>query len=68
MEKKCRAVNNRTLTLSNDEVGLLRKKLLTEKNIGNADIINKTLNGDILKMLQYIPNEFADLIIIDPPI
>lgn len=67
MEKKCRAVNNRTLTLSNDEVGLLRKKLLTEKNIGNADIINKTLNGDILKMLQYIPNEFADLIIIDPP-
>ena len=33
----------------------------------NTDIINKTLNGDIINMLKYVPNEFADLIIIDPP-
>lgn len=68
MKKKERARNNRTLTLINEEIELLRKKLLTENNItSNTDIINKTLNGDILNMLQYLPDEFADLIIIDPP-
>ena len=60
MEKRKRAENNRTLTLSGDEIKSLKKKLLTEKNIKNADIINKTLNGDILAMLKYIPDEFAD--------
>lgn len=68
MEKKQRAGNNRTLSLANEEIEPLRQKLLTEKNITpNTDVINKTLNGDILRMLKYIPDEFADLIIIDPP-
>ena len=68
MEKKQRAGNNRTLTLTNEEIELLRQKLLTENNITeNTDVVNKTLNGDILTVLKYIPNEFADLIIIDPP-
>lgn len=68
MEKKQRAGNNRTLTLTNEEIEPLRQKLLTEKNItANNNVINKTLNGDILDMLKYVPDEFADLIIIDPP-
>ena len=68
MEIKKRAQNNRTLTLSQDEIEPLRQRLITEKNINHStDIINKTLNGDILSMLEYIPDEFADLIIIDPP-
>lgn len=68
MEKKLKAENNRTLTLSDEEIEPLRKRLLTEENISeNCDIINKTLNGDILTMLKYVPDEFADLIIIDPP-
>ena len=68
MQDKKRAQNNRTLTLSKDEIEPLRNRLITEKNISqNTDIINKTLNGDILKMLNFVPDEFADLIIIDPP-
>lgn len=68
MEKKQRAGNNRTLTLKNEEIEHLRQKLLTENNITeNTDIVNKTLNGDVLTMLKYIPDNFADLIIIDPP-
>ena len=68
MEKKERAENNRTLTLLDDEIDILRNRLITEKNIvHNADLIDKTLNGDIFKMLKYVPDEFADLIIIDPP-
>lgn len=68
MEKKERAANNRTLTLSQDEVEPLRKRLLTEKDITpDTSLVNRTLNGDMLKMLEYIPDNFADLIIIDPP-
>lgn len=68
MEKKQRAKNNRTLTLRDDEIESLRQKLLTENNITEStDIVNKTLNGDVLTMLKYIPDNFADLIIIDPP-
>ena len=68
MEEKERAANNRTLILSEEEKVSLKKKLVTEKDLGEkAAIINKTLNGDLLAMLKFIPDEFADLIIIDPP-
>lgn len=68
MEKKERAANNRTLTLEPQEVEGLKSRLLTESNISaETDIVNRTLNGDILKMLEFVPDNFADLIIIDPP-
>lgn len=68
MEKKERAANNRTLTLEPQEVEGLKNRLLTESNISaETDIVNRTLNGDILKMLEFVPDNFADLIIIDPP-
>lgn len=68
MEKKERAANNRTLTLEPQEIECLKNRLLTESNISaETDIVNRTLNGDILKMLEFVPDGFADLIIIDPP-
>ncbi len=68
MQQKQRAGKNRTLTLQPDETEHLKSKLLTAKNITpQTDIVNKTLNGDILQMLKFVPDEFADLIIIDPP-
>lgn len=68
MEKKERAANNRTLTLEPEEVEGLKSRLLTESNISaETDIVNRTLNGDILQMLEFVPEGFADLIIIDPP-
>ena len=46
----------------------MKSRLLTESNISaETDIVNRTLNGDILKMLEFVPDRFADLIIIDPP-
>jgi len=68
MEKKERASNNRTLTINPEEISSLKEKLLTNEKITNeTNILNKTLNGDVLEMLKFVPNEFADLIIIDPP-
>ncbi|MGP1439475.1 MAG: DNA-methyltransferase [Treponema sp.] len=68
MEKKERAINNRTLVLKSNEIEELKTKLITKETIQkNENLINKTLNGDVLTMLEYIPDSFADLIIIDPP-
>lgn len=67
MEKKERAKNNRTLILEKAESEKLRQRLLTEQNILGADITNKTICGDTLKILELLPEAFADLIIVDPP-
>ena len=68
MDKKERACNNRTLTLNSEEIDFLKANLVTSKNINETkDLINKTLNGDVIEMLKFLPDEFADLIIIDPP-
>ena len=68
MKNKERAKNNRTLTLSIEEIESLKCKLATEETLKeNPDVLNKTLNGDVLKMLEFVPDNFADLIIIDPP-
>ena len=66
-EKK-RAKNNRTLTLNSEEIDGLRSRLLTKENIHSvSEITNRTINGDLLEMLEFVPDGFADLIIIDPP-
>ena len=67
-ETKIRAGRNRTLTLNQDEIPLLRQRILyTETLKPAADVLNKTINGDIIKTLPLIPDNFANLIIIDPP-
>lgn len=68
MEEKIRAGRNRTLTLSKEEIPSLKNRLITPQQLEqNCGIINKTINDDINHALKYIPDNFADLIIIDPP-
>ncbi len=68
LNKKNPAKNNRTITILDEEKSHLEKKILTLDNLKNgADILNKTLNGDSIQLLQFVPDNFADLIIIDPP-
>ena len=68
MEIKKRAKNNRTLTLGENEIPALKGRLLTKENITEeTSFLNKTLNGDVLEMLDFVPDNFAHLIIIDPP-
>lgn len=76
--EKVRAGRNRTITLSQEEIPELKKQILTFeqlKSLANSSdskiefksIENKTLNCDLLEVLKFLPDEFADLIIIDPP-
>ena len=79
MEEKVRAGRNRTITLNDDEKNTLRKRLVTinspEIHSGfdglnhrtHCNFLDKTINADLLSALPLLPDEFADLIIIDPP-
>lgn len=65
---KEKAPRNRTLTVTEEEAESFREKLVTIEDLAKGvSIIDKTLNADCLEILQFMPNEFADLIIIDPP-
>ena len=66
--KKIRAGRNRTITLEKEDVLRLRKKLLTLNAKASLDkITNRTINQDIFKCIEYLPENFVDLLFIDPP-
>ncbi|MGN0738585.1 MAG: DNA-methyltransferase [Treponema sp.] len=77
--QKIRAERNRTLTLRQDEIPELKNQILTIEKINSSGIdfsdkvqlenlvTDKIINCDIFEGLKFIPDEFADLIIIDPP-
>lgn len=68
MEEKNRAGRNRTITLSEKEIDQLSAKLVFENDLPLCkDFTNTTINCDLLNALKFLPDEFADLIIIDPP-
>ena len=68
--EKIRAGRNRTLVLTDEDKTKLREKLITDKtNLLNHkfEYLDKTIDADLLTVLPLLPDEFADLIIIDPP-
>jgi len=68
VKQKTKAPLNRTLTLTSSEIGLFKKKLITiSKNIFVNQIKNKIIYGDIFKTLDFLPDNFIDLLFIDPP-
>ena len=70
MEKveKIRAGRNRTITISNEERERLKEKVITLKDVvSTGSTTDVTINANLLDALTLLPDEFADLIIIDPP-
>ena len=67
--KKIRAPKNRTLTVSPHEIARLKGKLFYHENnkLKVDDIINKTICADLFKVINSLPENFVDLLIIDPP-
>ena len=67
--QKEKAPRNRTLTILKNEYNTLKNKLLfpQKEKLLTKQIVNKTICGDLFVLLDLLPNEFADLIIIDPP-
>ncbi|MBN2571678.1 MAG: site-specific DNA-methyltransferase [Ignavibacteriales bacterium] len=67
-ESKNRAPRNKTISLSEQEKKIYRTKLIRlKKHCSIEQIKNKTINQDILEAIKFIPVNFVDLLIIDPP-
>lgn len=66
-EIKQRAERNRTLTVSENEVPLLEQYVIGVGDLKSEFSDNMIINADLFDCLDHIPNEYFDLIIIDPP-
>jgi site-specific DNA-methyltransferase (adenine-specific) len=65
---KVRAERNRTITLSKNEINLLKQKIVVlSKKCSGSTIENKTINQDLRDAIKYLPENFVDLLFIDPP-
>ncbi len=62
---KERARNNRTITITDKEAKVLRKHI--RKNVNKDNYSDCIICNDLFKTINKIPDETADLIIIDPP-
>lgn len=64
---KQKGERNRTLTISEDEISSLEREIISINNLEEGFHDNTIINADIFECLDLIPNEYFDLIIIDPP-
>lgn len=65
---KAKAPRNRTLVLTEDEQIKYRRKIIELLGkIEVEDIINKTINQDLTSAAPFLPSNFVDLLIVDPP-
>ncbi len=64
---KTRATNNRTITVAEDEKPLLRSFITLPDQINGTELQDTIINADLFEVIDLVPDEVADLIIIDPP-
>lgn len=67
MAEKIRAGRNRTLTISESETTSLEKFILSKEDIKQEFIDDSVINADLFDCIDLIPNDYFNLIIIDPP-
>lgn len=65
---KQRAGRNQTLTLNKHDIARLSRRLLkVSKNATVDTITNKTIAQDLFTVIEKLPDQFVDLLFIDPP-
>lgn len=64
---KQRAGRNKTITVSDDEYRALAERVLTIPPTDDGQWENTIVNADLLEIIDLIPDNIADLIIVDPP-
>lgn len=66
-ETNKKAGRNRTLTILPDEINELEQYIITNKELRDSFKPDLLINDDLLNCIDNIPNNYFDLIIIDPP-
>ncbi len=65
---KEKAPRNRTLILTDEDKLQYSKRLLTlSQNVLTDDVVNRTINQDLFDAAKFLPSNFVDLLIADPP-
>ncbi|WP_041643917.1 DNA-methyltransferase [Mahella australiensis] len=65
---KRKASKNRTIELSDDEKSLYSSRLLyLNKPVSVSDITDRTINQDIFSAARFLPQQFVNLLFVDPP-
>jgi len=63
-----KAANNRTITIDEGERMSLRSHIITKNELKDVQSFSDLLvNADLMEVIDLIPDEVANLIIIDPP-
>lgn len=58
---------NKTLTLSRNEFSSLKEKFIRlRRPVSIDEIENKTIHQDYFDVIDYLPNQFVDLLFVDP--
>ena len=66
--EKRRASRNRTIDLSADDTAAYQKQLLRIcEKVRPHELENRTINQNLLEVLDYLPTSFVDLLFVDPP-
>lgn len=62
------APRNRTITLTDSEIKDYSSKLLSlNKKTTLKDLTNKTINQNLFEAIEFLPDNFVDLLFLDPP-
>lgn len=65
---KVKAPRNRTLTLNRCEQSELHRNLkVVESAVSSNEILNRTIHGDMVEVIPHLPDDFVDLLFLDPP-
>src|SRR5690606_20033464 len=68
MSSKVKAPLNRTISLTEKEINFFKEKLFrVNKSLTVNELKNKIINGDVFRVMQFLPDKFVDLLFIDPP-
>jgi site-specific DNA-methyltransferase (adenine-specific) len=63
-----RATKNKTITLDEEQIEKYSKKLIDiEAPVSVDEILDKTINRNLFDIIKFLPDEFVDLLILDPP-
>ncbi len=68
INEKKRAGRNRTVTLTDSERNTYKGRLLNLSSRAEPEaILNRTINQDLFEAIDHLPDEFVDLLFVDPP-
>lgn len=68
MKKKIKAPRNKTIDLTDKEIDKYSSSLIKiNKNCLPDDILNSVIQQDFFDVIEFLPDNFVDLLFVDPP-